>query len=330
MLLLGVDCGATKTHSIIANENLKLLGIGVSSGSNYHVVGVNGALESLRSSISQAISMSKIGNKAIDIACFGICGIRTVRDYKFAENLVRSLNVAAKHLIASDQMIAYYATTLGKPGIVVVAGTGAVAYGRNGSGDEAMAGGWGWLIGDEGSAFYIARKALMRVMKAVDGRADHTILVELAKEHFRLSNMDEIIEVVYHRLPRPQAISSFAKMVSKAAQEGDKAASEILEEAGKELALMAITVANKLGFVERGENVIIGRVGGVWRSKVVSKVFSEEVRRRIPLVLIKEPVRFPVIGALVMGLKERGISVSEGDVRKLEEEIGRRIKEGGP
>lgn len=329
-MLLGVDCGATKTHSIITDENLKLLGIGVAGGSNYHVVGINGALASLRSSISQAISMGKIGNKVVDIACFGICGIRTAKDYKFAEKLVRSLNVAAKYLIASDQMIAYYATTLGKPGIVVVAGTGAVAYGRNESGDEVMAGGWGWLIGDEGSAFYIARKALMRVMKAVDGRADHTILVELAKEHFRLSNMDEIIEVVYHRLPRPQAIATFAKMVSKAAQEGDRVASEILKEAGKELALMAITVANKLGFVKRGENVIIGRVGGVWRSKVVSKVFSEEVRRSIPSALVREPVKFPVIGALVVGLKEKGISVSEEDVRRLEEEIGKRIKEGSP
>lgn len=319
MLVLGIDSGATKTTCAIANEKFEVLGVGEAGPGNYHVVGVELARKNVELAIKRARLVGDLGRKKIDIGCFGMAGLMTEKDREVISNFIKSLDVAEEYEIANDTVIGYYAATLGKPGIGVVAGTGSMAYGSDGKGTEALSGGWGWIIGDEGSAFYIARKALMRVTKAVDGRAENTKLVELAKKHFGEATFDKTIKVIYHDLPRPQAIASFAKLVSKAAQNGDEAAKKILVDAGKELAILAEAVARKVSIVN--QPITIGGVGGVWQSSIVWKVFKEELKKKLPRATLRKPVEVPVVGSLVMGLSKKGIKISEKDVDKLERGI---------
>lgn len=316
MLVLGVDSGATKTDCAIANEEFEVLGVGVSGPSNYHVVGAKQARRNVELAIKCGRSVSDLEKVKIDIGCFGMAGLNTNRDSEVVTKFIKSLDVAEEYLVVSDAVTSYYAVTLGKPGVGVIAGTGSMAYGSDNKGAEVSLGGWGWLIGDEGGAFYIARKALMHVTKAVDGRASDTLLIKLAKNHFGVSEFDDLITTVYHNLPRPQAIASFAKSVSKAAQSGDRAAKEILTDAGKELAILAEATAKKVGIADQA--IVVGCTGGVCQSEIVWNAFQEEVRKKLPRATLRKPVEFPVIGLLVIGLNKKGIKISEKDVKKLE------------
>lgn len=324
MLVLGVDSGATKTICAIINEKFEVLGVEEAGPGNYHIVGTELARKNVGLAIKRARLVGNVRRKRIDIGCFGMGGLRTEKDREVISNLIKSLDVANEYEIANDIMIGYHAVTLGKPGIGVVAGTGSIAYGSDSKGAEALSGGRGWLIGDEGSAFYIARKALMRAGKAVDGCAENTKLVKLAKEHFGISEFDQIITVVYHDLPRPQAIASFAKSVSKVAEDGDEAAKEILVGAGKELAILAEATARKVGIAN--QTITVGGVGSVWHSNIVWGVFKDELKKKLPRVTFRGPIEFPVVGALVMGLSKKGIKISEKDAYKLENGIRLKLK----
>jgi N-acetylglucosamine kinase len=324
MLVLGVDSGGAKTICAMVDEKLEVLGAGMAGPSNYHVVGVEQAKKNVGLAIKRACSVAGLRRKRFDIGCFGMGGLNTERDREIISNFVKSLGVSKEYEIVNDVVVAYYAVTLGKPGVGVVAGAGSIAYGADSRGTNATVSGWGWLIGDEGSAFYIARKALMHATKAVDGRASSTKLVELAKKHFGISRFDDIITAVYHDLARPKNIASFAELVSGAAQDGDEAAEKILTDAGKELALSAETAARKVGITD--QPIIIGGVGGVWQSSIVWGVFKDELKKKLPRVTFREPIEFPVVGALVMGLSKKGIKISEKDADELENGIRLKLK----
>jgi glucosamine kinase len=325
VFVLGVDGGSTKTICAISNEIFEVLGVGEAGPSNYHNVGIREAQKNVALAIKHALSVGGLERKRTDIGCFGIGGLWGAKEHEVISEFIKSLGVSKEYLIVNDTLAAYHAVTLGNPGIVVIAGTGSMAYGEDSDNNGVLLGGWGWLIGDEGGAFYIARKALMRITKAIDKRASKTKLMELAKKHFQISTFDDLVTAVYHNLPNPQAIASFAIMVSEAAQKGDEAAKEILEDSGKELALMAETVARNLGIAD--QQIIIGGVGSVWDSNIVWRVFKREVKKKLPRATFEKPVKFPVVGALAMGLSKKGIKVSKKDVEKLEKEIRSKFRQ---
>ena len=319
MFVLGVDGGSTKTVCAITNERFEVLGVGKAGPSNYHIVGIREAKKNVALAVEQARLVGGLERKRIDIGCFSIGGLWGVNENKVISKFIRSLDASEEYLIVNDIVAAYHAVTMGNPGIAVIAGTGSMAYGEDNKNHAILLGGWGWLIGDEGGAFYIARKALMRVTKAIDKRASSTKLVELAKKHFEISSFDDLITAVYHDLPNPQAIASFAIRVSEAAQKGDEAAKEILRDAGKELALMAITVSRNLEIADNA--ITVGGVGGVWNSDIVWQVFKSEVKKKLPRATFRKPVKLPVVGSLAIGLSKKGINISKKDADKLEKKI---------
>jgi len=317
-----VDGGATKTLCAIVNDDLNVLGVGMAGPSNYYVVGVEKARENIDLAINQALSKRTRQKNAIDIGCFGIAGFQGAEASEVISNFIKSLNVAREYIITDDVRIIYQLVAWNKPGVVVVAGTGSNAYGNDGRGSEAQVGGWGWVIGDEGSAFYIARQAIIRATKAFDGRASPTQLVELVKSHFSVENFEDTVTAI-KKLQRPQQIASFAKHVSSAADKGDQVAKEVLIDAGKELSLLATTVANKLNITD--QQVLISGTGGVWESKMIWEIFKDEVKKTMPRVTFREPIRFPVGGAVVLALRKKGIHVSEKKANEIEKVIAKQF-----
>ncbi|MCD6470514.1 hypothetical protein J7L29_06930 [Candidatus Bathyarchaeota archaeon] len=323
MLILGVDGGATKTMCAVSDERFNVLGVGVAGPCNYNVVSVEEAGRNVRLAIKQACSNIDLKKESIKIGCFGIGGLTTDRDYEIISRQIVPSHIAEKRIIVNDVIVAFYAATNGEPGIVVVAGTGSIAYGLNSRGESAISSGWGWLMGDEGSAFDIARQALIAAAKAYDGRGERTILLKMFKEEFKVDDFKDIVPKVYHEVTSTK-IASLSKVVFSAAELGDKVAIRILERAGEELGEAALAIAKKI-FAE-DEPIIIGASGGVFKAgKIVWLSFKRYVSNFLPEASFIPPIAYPVVGALIMGYRNLGINVNERGKNILLQNLEREI-----
>lgn len=313
---------------MIADEDFQVVGVGFAGPCNYNVVGVEKARINIELAVQRAYSSiedERLKSKIADIGCFGIGGLTTQRDYEIISSQIVPVNAAKNRIIVNDVIVAFYAATNGEPGIVVVAGTGSIAYGINSKGDSMISGGWGWLIGDEGSAFDIARRALGFATKAYDGRGKKTILTEMFMEEFGVGDLKDIVPKIYHEITSAN-IASLARIVFSAAERGDRIAIKILRESGEELGQAAVAIARKL--FRKDEHIIIGVSGGVFRaSPTVWEYFKKYVLRYIPNAIFTPPVIYPVIGALIIGYKNLKIEMNEEKkmalIRSLENKMGK-------
>src|SRR5579859_4095928 len=163
--VIGVDGGQTSTTAVIADETGCLLGIGRGGPANH--IHESGGVERVRRSLSdalrEAIVMADLQNARIAAACLGMTGSSDEM-----EGICAPV-VPSDHLIfGHDTRIALYSVTFGRPGVVIIAGTGAAAYGVNARGEQVLAGGWGHVMGDEGSGYWIAVCALNACCRAGD------------------------------------------------------------------------------------------------------------------------------------------------------------------
>jgi N-acetylglucosamine kinase-like BadF-type ATPase len=215
--------------------------------------------------------------------------------------------------VLTDAEIALYATTRGKAGLVVIAGTGSICLGKNEKGEIAISGGWGPLAGDEGGGVGIAQTALHSVAKASDGRGIPTTLSDRAAEYFRASGPENLIVAIYSPQVDNTRIAGFAKYVVEAAQDGDAVAVDILNEAGSELGLAACAVIEKLGL--KRSKVPIGCVGSVFNAgELLTKPMLEMVRTVAPKAFLTQPEMAPAHAAALMA-KENSNTSSNGNRR---------------
>jgi N-acetylglucosamine kinase-like BadF-type ATPase len=317
--VLAVDGGGTKTICNIVNKEGKILGYGTSGSSSHYAVGLKKARINLKEAIRRAIGEAGLGNKQCDVGCFGMASLDTQKDYDLIFDYIKSLNIIRECYIVSDMVIAYYTVTLGEPGIVVIAGTGSGAYGVNKKGEEARSGGWEWLVGDEGSAFDIARRGLIAFLKGCDGRGQGTILTKMFKAKFGTEDTEYIFRKIYENVDK-LSIASYAPIVTLAAQEGDKVALEILNDASRELGLAALAVAKKLR-MER-DKVTVGGVGGVFiSSSLVWDNFISTIKPHMPNATFKPPFSDASLGAIFLGLKYCGISPTTELIENIEKNL---------
>lgn len=288
-LLLGVDGGQSATVAAVADEKGRILGEGEAGPCN-HTRAKGGARKferALRGSIQAAWRKAGLqGAPQFAAACLGFSGGAADK-----RELVHQIVRARKIYVTTDAEIALAGATGGEPGIVVIAGTGSIAYGRNRAGDTARAGGWGYLFGDEGGAFDIVRQALRAVLLSHEGRSVPTRLTEVLLETTGAATVDELLHLFYTADWPRDRIAALAPLVDQAAEQGDAAARRILSNAGASLAELALGLRRRL-FPGRRQ-VLITYTGGVFESKVVRRA----IERRVPC----EPARFtPVQGAVLI------------------------------
>jgi N-acetylglucosamine kinase-like BadF-type ATPase len=189
------------------------------------------------------------------------------------------------------------------PGIVVIAGTGSIAYGRNANLDAARSGGWGHIIGDEGSGYWIGREALSAVVRAVDGRGPVTRLADDVLAHFMIEDISGLPRIVYDRdLPR-MSVAALGPIVQRASGLGDPVATGILERAAAELTLAAQSVASRLDMQDEAFDFVLA--GGVFQ--VVPRLVEALTRRLLavaPRSRVQRLDREPAIGAVRLALAE--------------------------
>jgi len=320
-LFLGVDGGQSATVAVVGDEYGRIVGAG--SGGPCNHVSTSEARERFMRAIGtavraalQAASASPSESGAImettfDAACFGLSGGPADKE-ALAQEIVR----AKKYRITHDAAIALTGATAGDPGVIVIAGTGSIAFGKNAGRETARAGGWGYIFGDEGGAFDLVRQALRAVLRSEEGWGPSTALRGALLEAAEATDANSLL----HRFYTPEfphgRIASFAKCVDQTAEHGDTVAVELLNGAAQSLAALAASVRRRL--FHDDESVTVSYAGGVFRSRML----LERFRMLVELdgaSAAAPPCYSPAVGALIEACRLGGVNVmptGEGELFK--------------
>ena len=305
--MLGIDAGGTKTVALLADADGRVLGEGRAGGANLQAHGELEVEKVLHHVIDAATAGQSVAPAAV---CLGLAGVDREGDGEVIGGIMRRLGFRSHALIVNDALIALVAgvpvtaTGIG-PGVVLICGTGSIAYGVSRHGVAARAGGWGTSLGDEGSSYWIGRRALAAVARAADGRGPRTRLTSLVLEHFSLARPEQLVSQIYDHANGRRAIASLGQTVERARAEGDVVATEIMREAADELTLAARSVIARLDM--RGEQFPILLSGGLirgthWLAEAVTARLAEVAPRGSVSLLDVEPA----IGAVRLALAEAG------------------------
>src|SRR5262249_48063522 len=300
MHVLGIDAGGTKTVCLLADEHGRILAEARGPGANLHAAG-----ELAVEKVLHEVMETAMGDRAIvpDAICLGIAGVDRRDEAQTVAAIMRRIGYKSRVLVVNDALIALVAGAGDAPGIVIISGTGSIAYGRNACDEAARAGGWGHIIGDEGSGYWIGREALAAIMRAVDGRGPATSLTDGVLEYFGIDDVSRLPRIVYDReLPR-MSVAALGPIVQGARERGDPVAARILDRAASELILAAGTVAARLEM--RGEAFPFVLSGGEFR--VVPWLASELKRRLVDVAPRSRTLlldREPASGAVRLALAE--------------------------
>jgi N-acetylglucosamine kinase-like BadF-type ATPase len=265
-LFLGVDGGQSSTTALIGDETGRVLGAG-SGGPCNHAGAAEGRrklLSAVRGSLAAACFEAGLDGGAIRFGavCFGMSG---GPEDKLA--ILQEILPADRVVVTDDAVIALAGATAGEPGIVTIAGTGSIAFGRDLEGRTARTGGWGYIFGDEGGAFDIARQALRAALRAEEGWGPLTALAPVLLE--AAGSLDA--NGALHRFYTPDwprsRVAALAPLVDEAAMAGDAVACDILHNAAQQLAVLTSSVRRQLW--RPGENARLTWTGGVFRSRML-------------------------------------------------------------
>ena len=313
---LGIDGGGTRTTCLVGDET-SVLGTVTSAGSNPIRVGGPQARKVLRTAIRQACTAAKVDPKKIQRACIGVAGAARPQISNLVHAAVAKL-VGGEIEVVGDMVIAREAAFPDQPGIVVIAGTGSIAFGRNQRGEVARAGGWGFAVSDEGSGHWIGKTAVAAALRARDSGNDRenetrnetgetpgkdherSSLLTSIMNAWHLETLDDLVRSA-NSIPPPDFSSLFPPVLAAAAS-GDALARDILMSAASELAQLAKIVMQRLE--TSGEALPLALSGGVFQnSPVVRQAFANSVRADYPHVKILPVTTDSAQGALALARK---------------------------
>jgi N-acetylglucosamine kinase-like BadF-type ATPase len=271
---LGVDGGQSSTTALVADETGEILGMGRGGPCN-HVAGDEARAKfnaAIGGCVTQALEAAGLpDNTEFEGACLGFSGGPADK-----EALIHQLFTIRHASITIDAVIALVGATAGAPGVITIAGTGSISYGRNAAGKVARAGGWGYVFGDEGGGFDLTRQALRAALRQEEGWGPPTMLHALLLEATGATNANDLLHRFYTpAFPRPK-IAALSQLVERAAAAGDLIAEDILNVAGQQLA--SLTISARRMIFEDSETACISYIGGVFRSERVRSRFETLVR----------------------------------------------------
>src|SRR5258707_1591 len=221
MHVFGIDAGGTKTVCLLADAQGAIVSESRGPGANLHAAGELAVEKVLHEVMECAIGDRDVTPAAI---CLGIAGVDREDEARTVGAIMRRIARHSRVLVVNDALIALVAGAGDAAGIVVNAGTGSIAYGRNAIGEAARAGGWGHIIGDEGSGYWIGREALAAVMRASDGRGPATELTTGILANLQLDDESQLPRIIYDpEVPR-MTVAALGPIVQRVAEEGDAVA----------------------------------------------------------------------------------------------------------
>lgn len=306
--VLGIDGGGTKTTCVLMDKTGKVWGRGQAGSANYQTVGAEAAYWAIAQSILQATQEFEILIQGIGIGLAGAGrGADQARVRGWVDRLQKSPQFSLQWdlkperiTICPDCEIALMGGIGKNTGIAAIAGTGAIVWGRNDQGDTKRVGGWGYLLGDEGSGYWIARQGLQAVMRSWDGRLGETSLTQHLVAHLGLNTVEDLVEAVYRRGWGVTEIAALSQIVDRSAAAGDAVASQILDDAAQELVLAVQVAANAL--FQPHEPFEVVTLGGAWQSADLRQTFVTSFAEIFTNSKVIEPRHEAAYGAGLMVL----------------------------
>jgi len=297
--LIGIDGGGTKTDCAIADLSGKIINQTTGKPSNFLVIGVEEAVENLFSLIEENLFQLEGDFADVKQIVIGVAGAGRKEDAQLLEKSFKDYSdqerIHFKRVsVLSDAHIALEGAFPNSAGCILIAGTGSILFGKDEKGVIHRVGGFGRLIGDEGSGYSIGRKALNAVSKASDGRGEETLISELLNAKMNPGSANSIISKVYND---KLDVASVARIVIEAAEEGDPIAEDILDEEADELVLHIKSLLDKI----HTDKLNVAFSGSLLDNKnYYSDLLKQKIKSTLPRVEIVKPATSPVSGAILL------------------------------
>lgn len=294
---MGVEGGGTKTVACVAEAfpdgSSKIIGQGTSGPSNLQAIGIDRTLVNLRQAIHQARCEARISDQPVAAGCLAMAGVDRAQEELLLTEWANCHRIADRIQVTNDSVGLLTAGTPEGWGIAFIAGTGSIAFGQTFDGRVSRTGGWGYLLGDEGSAYTLALAGLRASVRAADGRESENQLLPAFLERLELDQPDDLLEAIYLSGRDRAWIASLADVVTSIAESGDPVARTLLDSAAEELAHLVSTTARKLGL--DSDPIPCCCTGGLILNspdlqRTVVKKLKEQKIELADFVPVKEPV----------------------------------------
>lgn len=302
--IIGIDGGATKTTAILSDSMGNILAEKSAGPSNFLIIGVDNVARTISHLILDLCNEAEVNTQNIEIICIGLTGAGRESDAEKVKNAIidywKTLysTELKKLIVTSDARIALEGAFSGRPGIILIAGTGSIMFGKDRNGNLYRVGGFGRYIGDEGGGYSIGRQGLQAIAKYFDGRAPETKLFRLVQENFSINTPEDLIRKVYQE---NLDFANVAPFVIQAAEEGDEICREILRKEAEELVLHIKAIKDKI----RVRTVYIAFIGGLLSTdNYYSKLLRKVILQKIEGVNVILPEHSPAYGAVLLAMDE--------------------------
>ena len=314
--VIGIDGGGTKTIAVLADFHGHLIARRIGLASNFQVLSRVQFRSVIMSLIDELLERSGVQRNQVSETFLGIAGIGRDRDKAAARSIIEDSDIGMKVDVDHDAVGALAGAFTGKIGIILIAGTGSICFGRTPEGKLIRSGGWGYLLGDEGSGYYIAQQGIIAALKHRDGRGEDTRLRMLFEKHFQIDSIDEVIPIIYQKKFTRTDMAALAPLVFEAAAKEDKMAMEIITRAGRELGRMVNAVVARMRL--QNEPVRLALEGSVFKKKkLLIPAIEEEIRNFHKKFEIVSPVFEPSVGCVILALEGLGVKMNEGTIENM-------------
>ena len=296
MYFVGIDGGGTKSRLMAVDEEGNQYGPYFGKSTNINSNPAEVVQANIKSLVLEFLQEQGVSWGALSGICIGSAGIDLPQNVLDYERMLRTSGARCPLKAVNDVEIVFESEAKGQPGIVVISGTGSIVFGKDEKKCTVRIGGWGHIVGDEGSGYWIGKEAVRRSLYSYDGREEKTALVPLLEEACKIKRIPDILDIVYTPNINKSVIADFSKLVDQAANEKDAVAIRILEEAAQDLYLMIIAARNKMTLQDDFPVILSG--GTILGSQLL---YDRVCRKIAPLTKnVKKTHQEPCMGAVYL------------------------------
>lgn len=313
-VVIGIDGGGTYSFGVAVDLTGRALAAAKAGSLNFFGTSLQEARRSLTQVVRTLETTLPLGNRVFNTV-IGSAALFSEATPREKEQLCRGIVPLEGTRLVSDVMTAYHAASLGRPGVLIVGGTGSSFLARNEEGEFAQVGAWGHILGDEGGAYWIGRECIRAAIAASEGTGPATCLLEVVLRWFEVKVLTDIVPIIYQPKYSKDRFAALAGYCAQQADPADLVWTDICQRAGQELARQAVAAARLVHLRLRPVPVWLN--GSVVR---LNAVVRESLFRtmNVELPVVHEPMRLaPLLGATALALSAAGVEVDEAMVERL-------------
>lgn len=308
-IVIGIDGGGTKTKALLADELGHVYGTALAGPTNPNSLNRQELEKTIRFIFSQLQKAAPNEFNNVEFCYLGMAGVGEGKTRNALHYIVEEVcnDFAFNYELDNDGVNALFAGTFGKPGMVLVSGTGSIAYGLSRTDEFYRVGGWGYLFDDLGSGYDLGKKALQAVFQAYDGRGKKTKLSRLLLNHFNVESVPEIVPLVFKSDSPRSVIAPLSQLVMDGYDVKDDVSVKLIEETSYELANIIIAMQRKLNINKTSHQVFL--TGGLFeRANILIPHLKKHINSEVNFKKIEHE---PVVGAVVAAFKKISINISD-------------------